>query len=253
MSKYTTEVRFICEHLAGYDESVGETSVNTVIANSIDKIFDNFPIFDESYRTVLEKKIIKHYYTREIAHETYGLWRLKLNTKLEEIMPYYNKLYNSELLEYNPLYSHDITRVRKNNQQTTASTSGLSHSNTQSVDNASNKTNGTNSSVNTDLYSDTPQGQLQNLETGTYLTNARQTKDNDISHNEMEATNSSTSSGNTINKDVSEGTRFDDYIEKVSGYQGVNPNKYLEDFRKTFLNIDLMIIKELEELFFQLW
>lgn len=77
-------------------------------------MFDfQFPIFDESYRSVIETKILRHYYTREIGLETVGLWKLKLNTKLNEIMPYYNKLYKSELIEFNPLYDVELTRERK--------------------------------------------------------------------------------------------------------------------------------------------
>jgi hypothetical protein len=111
MSVYTTQVRFICEAEAGLKKSVGYDNVNTVIQNAIPKIFNfSWPIFDESYRNVLETKILKHYYTREIGLETYGLWKLKLDTKLNEIMPYYNQLYKSALLEFNPFYDVDLTR-----------------------------------------------------------------------------------------------------------------------------------------------
>ena len=62
MSKYTTEVRFICESYAGLSDSVGLTNVNTVLQNSVDKVFDfDFPIFDENYRRPLEIKILKHF------------------------------------------------------------------------------------------------------------------------------------------------------------------------------------------------
>ena len=75
MSKYTTEVRFICQSLAN---NIDVNDVENIIANSIDKIFDfNFPIFDEQYRKILETKILKHYYTREIGEETVGLWKLR--------------------------------------------------------------------------------------------------------------------------------------------------------------------------------
>ena len=114
MSKYTTEVRFICEVNSGLNESVGYSKIEDVITGAIPKIFDfDFPIFDENYRTVLEKKILKHFYTREIGEETTGLWKLRLDTKLNEIMPYYNKLYKSELLEFNPLYTANLTRTNK--------------------------------------------------------------------------------------------------------------------------------------------
>lgn len=111
MSKYTTEVRFICEAECGYAESQGGKKVNDIITEAAPKIFDfSFPIFDEAYRLPLEVKILRHFYTREICEETVALWKLRLEDKLNVIMPYYNKLYNSELLEFNPLYDVDYQR-----------------------------------------------------------------------------------------------------------------------------------------------
>lgn len=110
MSKYTSELRYICESLTGHSSSVGYDDIDDVIDDAIPLIFSfTFPIFDETYRNVLCTKILRHYYTREIGLETYGLWKLKLQTKLNEIMPYYNKLYESELFRFNPLYDVDMT------------------------------------------------------------------------------------------------------------------------------------------------
>ena len=110
MSKYTTEVRFICEQVAGYTESQGYSKTNEVIQAAIPKVFDfDFPIFDSDYRNVLCTKILRHYYTREICEETVGLWKFRLETRLNEIMPYYNKLYKSELIDFNPLYDTELT------------------------------------------------------------------------------------------------------------------------------------------------
>ena len=105
MSKYTTEVRYICEHYAGLDESATWVDVDDILNRSYDKIFDveDIPIFDTTYRAGLFKKILLHYYTREIGYETVGLWKMKLNQKMREIMPYYNQLYESTLLTYDPL------------------------------------------------------------------------------------------------------------------------------------------------------
>lgn len=110
MSKYTTEVRFICETLAGYDESQGLGEVEAIILAAAPQIFGEYPIFDEEYRETLESKILRHYYTREISEETVALWKLRLNDKMNIIMPYYNKLYKSELLTFNPFYDTDLTR-----------------------------------------------------------------------------------------------------------------------------------------------
>ena len=111
MSKYTTEVRFLCEVESGITESSGFNSINSILTTAAPKVFNfDFPIFDENYRLPLEVKILRHYYTREICEETVGLWKLRLQDKLNIIMPYYNKLYESELIQFNPLYDVDLTR-----------------------------------------------------------------------------------------------------------------------------------------------
>lgn len=226
LSKYTTELRYICESSISLDKSGGYNSVDSIISQARPKIFDfDYPIFDENYRNVLETKIIKHYYTREISEETVGLWKLRLNTKLNEIMPYYNKLYTSELLQFNPLYTHNITRTHK---------LGL-ESNRKTDTTGAVNSNGTN----VDLFSDTPQGALTGVENETYLTTARKISNND--------TSTSSSNGNDNYNST------EDYLENISGYEGKNASELLLKYRKTFLNIDVQVINELETLFFQLW
>ena len=111
LSNFTTQVRFICETAHGETESKGYTSLDEMLESGRTYIFDfNYPIFDAAYKRPLELKILKHYYTREISEETVGLWKLRLNARMNEIMPFYNKLYESELLAFNPLYDVDYTR-----------------------------------------------------------------------------------------------------------------------------------------------
>ena len=230
MSKYTTEVRYICESVSGLTESVGYNNVDTVLDNSVDKIFDfDFPIFDENYRTVLERKILLHFYTREIGFETVGLWKLKLKTKLNEIMPYYNKLYNSELIEFNPLYTIDktIKREGEGTQEHTGKDTDTS--------------DGWTHNEALDKYSDTPQGSIDNLVEGDYLTNARQVINEGSYHNTVEM-----QKGTTIKN-------INDYTDHITGYESRDVSELLIKFRKTFLNIDMMIINDLDSLFMQLW
>ena len=70
-----------------------------------------FPIFDENYRSVLETKILRHYYTREIGFETVGLWKHYLKTKLNEIMPKYNKLYEASIVSTLFAYSEENLKI----------------------------------------------------------------------------------------------------------------------------------------------
>lgn len=129
MSKYTTEVRYICENACGLNESVGFNKINDIIIQSAPKIFNfDFPIFDEEYRLPLEVKILRTYYTREICEETVGLWKLRLQTKLCNIMPYYNQLYKSALLEFDVFTDVDYTEVND----------GSTHDNLQKIINFQN-------------------------------------------------------------------------------------------------------------------
>lgn len=254
MSKYTTEVRYICENYAGLSESEGGNDVESIVEKSRSKVFDfDFPIFDESYRSVLERKILKHFYTREIGEETVGLWKLRLNVKLNEIMPYYNQLYKSELLEFNPLYTHNLERsynrgvdgnidvVEKSVNSGTGSTTNSSNGNVSGTTNEWDK------------YSDTPQGALTGIESDTYLTNAR-----NISNSDTRTATENSSSGNSYSgkEDNTSNTiskSLEDYVEKVVGYEGASGSKLIKEFRETFLNIDLLVINELDILFMQLW
>ena len=214
MSKYTTEVRFICETSAGLDESKGFNSIDTILTECRDKVFNfSYPIFDEAYRPILEKKILRHYYTREICAESVGLWKHFLCSRLNEIMPYYNKLYESELLQFNPLRDVDITKdhsgsgnkgseSNRTDSETTGNTRTDNLTRTDDftrTDNLSETTGNTrtdnlsrvtqdsgtegesgsevNKNDHWDMYSDTPQGALTNVRNESYLTNARHVTD----------------------------------------------------------------------------
>lgn len=295
MSKYTTEVRFICETSSGLVESTGYSKIDEVIASALPKIFDfDFPIFDEKYRSVLESKILKHYYTREIGEETVGLWKLRLNTRLNEIMPYYNKLYKSELLDFNPLYDVDITRDHKveangtkvdtgettgtatETRELTGTTSGTGKTTgtTSGTENVTTSNNSSNDNTRFELHSDTPQGGINNVADADYLTDIKKITDEGTGTNS--GTNNSTSSGSNNTETENSATYTDeatntgsttgtstlnsvltnteDYLEHVSGKQGsTSYSKMLQEYRQTFLNIDMSVIMELKDLFMNLW
>lgn len=263
MAKYTTEIRTICESLAGLSESVGYSKIEETIEKSREKIFDfSFPIFDENYRSVLETKILKHFYTREIGLETYGLWKFKLNVKLNEIMPYYNQLYESTLLKFNPLYDVDITRTHKGTETGDKNSQGKNiETNTRltNVNNTGNTNTNTNTTANSlDKYSDTPQGSVQNIADGTYLTNARIVEDSGNSATETTSSGSLNENENNtrnVNDEKKETLKnTEEYIETVIGKQGTESySKILLEFRETFINIDMLVISELTDLFFNLW
>lgn len=253
MSKYTTEVRFICENSAGLSKSEGADNVDSILDRCWNKIFNfDFPIFDENYRQVLCRKILKHYYTREIAHETVGRWKLALNAKLNEIMPYYNQLYKSELLEFNPFYDVDLTRSREGSG-TSNRTSNNRETNSGTSKNVSSGS-GTSNTDTLNRFSDTPQNSMdtQGIADSVPLTTV--TKVNE----DNRTTNTSTDTLTRDDSKTGNGTEninsTDKYIETVKGKQGTeNYSSLLKKFRETFLNIDMMIIEDCSDCFFTLW
>lgn len=86
--------------------------INELITRHFDFNLHNYPIFDENYREVLNRKILNHYYFREIGQETPDRFNFMLGTKMDEIMPYYNQLYMSTLIEYDPLASSYFQEIR---------------------------------------------------------------------------------------------------------------------------------------------
>ena len=77
---------------------------------------DTYPIFNEDYRSYLNQKIINHFYFREIGAETPDRFNFYLERKMREIMPLYNQLYQSTLIEYDPLITHYLETEQKENR-----------------------------------------------------------------------------------------------------------------------------------------
>lgn len=255
MSKYTTEVRFICESKSGLENSSGADNVDKVIASAWNKIFTSkAPFFDESYRSVLCQKILKHYYLREICCETVGIWKLWMNTRLEEIMPFYNQLYESALIDFNPLNDVDLKRTHTRKVDSSKQDDGTSKIVSSGENSESGTGSGSSNNTKKDLYSDTPQGAITGLDNENYLTNARKVTDSGDSSSEFSnsGTNKSTVNGETSNTDTS--NSLEDYVENVSGKQGTESySSMLLKFRETFLNIDMQVIEEFSDLFMGLW
>lgn len=231
MSKYTTELRWIIEN--GYDLQLNE-----------------YPIFDENYRQKLNQKIINHYYFREIGFETVGLFRFYLKQTMNEIMPYYNQLYESALLEIDPLntinFTETLTRTKigndtKNfNEDTTVNSNG---------DSNSNSTKNTNFK---DVESDTPQGMLSigNIEGELYASYARISKNEDTTNSTAHQETTDTQkrkNDEKINREDKE-----NYTRTEKGNRE-SQSELLMKYRQTFLNIDMQVINELNDLFMGLY
>ena len=203
-------------------------------------------------------------------------------------MPKFNKLYASADLIISPLqnmnwteghsYSetlgrddiltNDLSEVIEANSDTSATnaTSGYTNGNSSSTE---SKTSDTDKS-NTNKYSDTPQGSVTNITNG-YLTNV--TLDEDTSATtETSATGGSTNSSyvdsnsatgatesestksntGTASRDIDE-TRNGSRTITHTGLFKESPAKLMEEYRKTIIDINAMLLNELASMFLQVY
>jgi hypothetical protein len=374
MAEYTTQIRSIVEQL-NKDNDFEPSSTDPInaiderIENARPHIFSfNYPILAAD-KARFEKNFIRHFYTREIGLETYSLWRLKLASKLNMIIPKYNKYFEeaTKYVDVNLLDNVDYRIVRdfdgnKNLSNTevvdgtrtdnlSETTNGTNNGEVTRTDNLTENTNddGTESTTRTDnltentsddgsentlrtdnlsetnnrngsetnnrdfvrAYSDTPQGNMQNLLDEKYLTNLTHEYENgslrlnadnntkantgtvatDVDRNnervktntgnvktdtdktndrvktntgtvttESEETNSSTKRNTgTVDTDTTTtrtGTERDVQEEDthhVGKNGGMTYAEALLKARETYLNIDLMLCDELDDLFMQIW
>lgn len=109
---------------------------------------DKYPIWDEKHRPELEKKIIEHYYDRQIGFETPGKFKFKLNARMREIMPRYVKLFKTTQYDYNPIENYNMLEGSDDTSESS----------------------GTTTANGIEKFSDTPQNDIGNLDD--HLTNA---------------------------------------------------------------------------------
>jgi hypothetical protein len=204
-------------------------TIQTLINNNFDFQLDKYPIFDENYRETLNNKILNHYFDAEIGFETAPLFRHYLLAKLNEIMPLYNIMYEKQ---------KDLLENIFGNVNLTETFQG-ENSNNSNVENNS-QSNSTGNSNMKNLFQDTPQGELDT----TSINNQKWATNLSLNENSTNGniTDNSTSVGN------SNGTN--NYIKKIVGNNGGKYNiELLKEIQNSIINIDIMIINELQDLF----
>lgn len=187
---------------------------------------NDYPIFDESYRAGLNQKIVNHFHNREIGQESVSMWKFAMRRKMHEIMPYFNQLYASTKLEFDPLTTVDMKTL----------TSGESTQAARSEGETSTVSNGTAGSRA--VQSQTPQVMLAGNKD--YATSAADTT------SQSENTGSGNESATSSNEENTNSS------SEMKGYQGI-PSELLMAYRATMLNVDMSIIEELNELFMGIW
>ena len=163
-------------------------------------IFDfSYPIIEE-YREEFEQLFIDYFMFDEIGTETFARFKLTLKTRLNLVMPYWNKIYESQSLEQRILDNYDITELYDRTTKNDVSGVGTSNNTTNS--------NGTN--MNKNLYKDTPKTKID-------ISNIDIV--NSITKDEGTATTNGTNENTSTSTNNGEGEEH--WTRKMTGNMGV--------------------------------
>ena len=198
---------------------------------------DTYNLFDQPYnlynnelKPYFQEKFFQHFMFYEIGFDNINIFKQHLISTLNDIYPKYKQLYETEIRCQNIdfMLNKDLKEsyIRKLN--------GESEGNSQATSSSDNISNSNDLSI----VSDTPQNKIDDLDK--YMTSASKSNSN--------STNNSTSNANNTIKNKS--NNVEEYELISQGNIGVTSSaELLEKWRNVLINIDLMIFKELENLF----
>ena len=197
-----------------------KTKIKDLAKEGRECIFDfDYPLTDKMTKEYFETIILNHYMQRRIGFETVTGFKLALSSKMNEIMPIYNKLFDA--LDGWNLFSdgEKITRV---------TTDEGSNTMTNSVSNSG-------SNISDRRYSKMPQNQITDIQSGSHLT--------DYNYDTDTTSNSSQSNGSGTNSNETNETITRTPADKLSIYKEFISNRQ---------SIFGLIYKELDDLFYGL-
>lgn len=189
----------------------------------------------------LARKIVDHYYVREIGFETIGLFKHYAKVYMQEIMERKLPIIYTQYLKYDPLSNVDFTE--------TYTREIVGNTNIQSNGRASSNSNSNSGGSGLQVNSDTPQGEIskQNILNGSYAT----------STSANESSNNSTINDNTENQGTSNGSsnQKEIFTRHEEGDNGViiTNQRLVKEYREIISAVDEDIIKELNKLFMGLY
>lgn len=248
-----------------YEYTNGGTglTLESIVHQAAPDVFNfDYPIHDENHRLALEEKIIKRYFYRRICCSDVDEWKLRLDARMNEIMPYYNKIYES--FDYLKDILDDVDYTREIGQETQTAKSENTNSNTSTVatvdtagsrvdntdtttersgsaeriDNGMTSSKGTQNSDSDALskYADTPQGTLTGLINDSYLTNATMSEASENKTSSSQGTSANQSKEDITNSETGSVDRKTDTIGTSNTDSEISANAQTEGIGNENLN-----------------
>ena len=219
MSKYSMELRELFEPIIysptlftreQVENFFKDYELSDYLTQEQINVINNFGVWSKDK---LAKKIVDHYYMREIGFETIGLFKHYCKVTMQELMEKYLPLIYSASIKYDPLVNVDFTETFNRNGSSTSS----SNSSSLGID------------------SDTPQGNINK---------------NEILEGKYASSTRGTENTGSINDNSNE--EYIKKVKGNSGVSAT-AQKMILQYRENIIAIDSEIIKKLNELFMGLY
>ena len=231
MANFTMEVR----------EMMSQPLINGVFTFDYEFYSDNV-----QDKETFERLFVSHFYFREIGFETPERFKMKLQSKLNLIMPYYRQL---AMTEWHKVRSIEQMMTSKNLTETTEHMQSI-QGNSETQSNQSSSSNATQNTIssNESKASNLADGVSQSSLDDGYLTASGKTEQTDNTQSEATGNANHSILGNN-EQQLTEKTTF-----TSNGDIGIQTPAYaITEWRKIIINLNQMIINECEDLFLKIY
>lgn len=217
----------ILESIVNYGTD-NKTKIKDLASNGRTKIFDFiYPLSSKINKEDFEKMILNNFIERRIGFETMTMFKIKLNVKLNEIMPVYNKMFDmldgwdifndgeeytrilTDVININSTDKQDINGITSNVQDIDRKITNVEDiegkiTNNNEISNSTETNSQTSSNNTTDIRkSDTPQSRLDDVQNASYVTDYEyNTGNSDANDNATSKGTSTASATNTEDKTI---------------------------------------------------
>lgn len=197
-----------------------KTNIYGLAKGSRSTIFNfDYPLSDKVNKEEFEIMILNHYIHRRIGFDTPTEFRIALSVKLNEIMPIYNKMFDS-LAGWDILNDGEVTeRIQTDNGNNTLN----------------NTVNVNSQNISDRRFANMPQNRIEDVQDGSYMTDYNYDTDNNSGET---ISNSNGTNTNTTNETIKRSPS-----DKIKIYK---------EFMENRKSIYTMIFNDLDELFYGL-
>lgn len=195
----------------------------------------DYPLSSKVDKEKFECMILNHFLQRRIGFETVTAFRIQLDVKLNEIMPFYNKMFDA-LENWEIFNDGEVTTRTGKDNRTSESTNNTSNQ-------MSNHSTTSTSDVSDRRNSELPQNQLEDVRNGSYVTNYNY--DTNTNNGEDNSTSQGTSQAQNNGTDVNE---YNETIKRTPA----DKIAIIKEMQENIKTIYSMIFKDLDCLFYQL-